>query len=170
MKESRDLQDILGVEKGASQDDIKRAYRRQALGHHPDKNAGSVESHKKFVEIGQAYETLSDPDKRRQYDTFGTTERNGFRYDEDFTKTVNRYKERFYQENWDIFLSQIDDSTRILYAGFDPQVDISTARTHTSKSRTLPILKGEKEGSNVRVTSIGYNFYNYFLGVGELQQ
>lgn len=169
MKEIRNLYDILGVEKSASQDDIKKAYRRQALEHHPDRNAGSVESHKKFVEIGQAYETLSDPDKRGQYDTFGATERNGFRYSEDFTETVNRYKERFYKENWDIFLSQIDDSTRILYAGFDPQVDIGTARTHVSKSRTLPILKGEKAGSNVRVTSIGHNFYNYFLGI-ELQE
>lgn len=64
---------------------------------------------------------------------------------------------------------QIDDLTKILSAGFDPQVNISTARTHTSKSRTLPILKGKREGSNVRVTSIGHNFYNYFLGV-ELQE
>jgi hypothetical protein len=169
MKEAKNLYDILGVEKNAPQDDIKKAYRKQAMDNHPDRNAGSVESHKKFVEIGQAYETLSNPDKRSQYDTFRTSDRNGFSYSEDFTETVNRYKDRFYQENWDIFLSQIDDSTRILYAGFDPQVDIGTARTHTSKSRTLPILKGEKEGSNVRVTSIGHNFHNYFLGV-ELQE
>ncbi len=169
MPENKNLYDILGVEKSASYDDIKKAYRRQALENHPDRNAGSVESHKKFVEIGQAYETLSDSDKRKQYDTFGSTERNGFTYSEDFTETVNRYKERFYKENWDIFLSQIDDATRILYAGFDHPVDIGTARTHTSKSRTLPILKGEKEGSNVKVTSIGHNFYNYFLGV-ELQE
>ena len=169
MKESRNLYDILGVEDKATQDQIKKAYRKLALEHHPDRNAGSTESHKKFVEIGHAYETLSDPSKKQQYDAFGTTDRNGFKHSEDFTETVRRYEERFYKENWDIFLSQIDDSTRILYAGFDPQVNISTARTHTSKSRTLPILKGEKEGSNVVVTSIGHNFHNYFLGV-ELQE
>ncbi|MBU2637614.1 MAG: DnaJ domain-containing protein [Nanoarchaeota archaeon] len=169
MKKSRNLYDILGIDKTTSQSDIKKAYQRVAFQNHPDRNSGSPESHRKFVEIGEAYELLSNPEKRKQYDTFGTTEREGFPHSEDFAQTVNKYKERFYEENGDIFLSQIDDSTRILYAGFDPQVDIGTARTHVSKSRRLPILKGEKQGCNVKVTSIGYNFHSYFLGV-ELQE
>jgi len=170
MKESRNLYDILGVEKGASQDDIKKAYRQTALEYHPDRNNGSRESHQRFVEIGQAYETLSDSEKRSHYDTFGSRKNNGFTaHSPDFEETLRRYKEQFYKENWDIFLSQIDDSTKIFYAGFGPGVEISTKRTHVSKSRTLPILQGGREGSNVRVTSIGHNFYNYFLGV-ELEE
>jgi curved DNA-binding protein CbpA len=165
MNESRGLYDVLGLDRNATQKEIKDAYRRLALEHHPDRNAGSTESHKRFAEIGQAYEILSDPNRRRQYDTFGTVNGRGFRYSENFAETVNMYKERFYKENWDIFLAQIDDSIRILYAGFDPQIDISHVRTHVSKSKVLPILKAEKKDSNVVVTSIAHNFYNYFLGI-----
>ena len=169
MKKDGSFYDVLGVEKSASRDDIRKAFRRLASQHHPDLHGGSTEKEKMFVDINEAYDTLYDPEKRIHYDAFGSTERNGFRYSEDFIERVRKYKERFYRDNCDIFLSQIDDSTRILYAGFDPQVNIGTVRTHISKSRALPILKGEKEGSNVRVTSIGYNFYYYFLGI-ELQE
>ena len=66
----RDLYEILGVPRDASQDDIKRAYRRLAREHHPDVNA-APEAEERFKEIVGAYEILSDPDKRAQYDAFG---------------------------------------------------------------------------------------------------
>jgi molecular chaperone DnaJ len=67
-----DYYNILGVDRNASQDDIKKAYRKKALEHHPDRGGNEV----KFKEAAEAYETLSDDSKRREYDTFGKTGRN----------------------------------------------------------------------------------------------
>lgn len=67
---NKDYYKILGVDKTASEDDIKKAYRRLAHQHHPDKNGGSDE---KFKEINEAYQVLSNKEKRAQYDQFGTT-------------------------------------------------------------------------------------------------
>lgn len=66
----RDLYDVLGVSRDATQDDIRRAYRRLAREHHPDVNR-NPEAERRFKEINLAYQTLSDPARRRQYDLFG---------------------------------------------------------------------------------------------------
>lgn len=71
MPTTRDYYDILGVEKSADADEIKRAYRRLAMKHHPDRNPGDAEAETKFKEAAEAYEVLSDDEKRRQYDRFG---------------------------------------------------------------------------------------------------
>ncbi|EYU46792.1 hypothetical protein MIMGU_mgv1a0099882mg, partial [Erythranthe guttata] len=63
--------DILQVQKGASDEQIKRAYRKLALKYHPDKNPGNEEANKKFAEINNAYEVLSDSEKRGIYDRYG---------------------------------------------------------------------------------------------------
>lgn len=65
----KDFYKILGVEKDASENDIKKAYRKLAIVHHPDKNPDDADSEQRFKEIGEAYETLSDPEKRARYDS-----------------------------------------------------------------------------------------------------
>lgn len=67
----RDYYEVLGVSKNASLDEIKKAYRKCALQHHPDRNAGSPESEEKFKEATEAYSVLSDAEARSKYDTFG---------------------------------------------------------------------------------------------------
>ena len=67
----RDYYEVLGVSKGASKDEIKKAYRQQALKYHPDKNPGSKEAEENFKEAAEAYEVLSNDEKRARYDKFG---------------------------------------------------------------------------------------------------
>jgi curved DNA-binding protein len=69
--EYKDYYKILGVEKSASQDEIKKAYRKLAVKYHPDKNKGDKASEEKFKEIGEAHEVLRDPEKRKLYDQLG---------------------------------------------------------------------------------------------------
>ena len=67
----KDYYSILGVSKSASADDIKRAFRKLARKYHPDVNPGDSTAEAKFKEVSEAYEVLSDSDKRRKYDQFG---------------------------------------------------------------------------------------------------
>ena len=67
---------ILDINKNASMSDIKKAYKKKALKYHPDKNKNSKESEKKFKEISEAYEVLSDPSKRKMYDMYGKSNSN----------------------------------------------------------------------------------------------
>ena len=67
----RDYYEVLGVDKNASEDDIKKAYRRIAIKYHPDRNPGDKDAEEKFKEAAEAYDVLHDPQKRQQYDQFG---------------------------------------------------------------------------------------------------
>jgi curved DNA-binding protein len=66
-----DYYKVLGLAKNATQDDIKKAYRKLARKHHPDLNPNYKEAHKKFQQINEANEVLSDPEKRKKYDSLG---------------------------------------------------------------------------------------------------
>ena len=71
MASKRDYYEILGISKSVTADEIKKAYRKVAMQFHPDRNPGDHTAEEKFKEAAEAYEVLSDPDKRAQYDRFG---------------------------------------------------------------------------------------------------
>ena len=71
MAQKQDYYEVLGVQKNASEDDIKRAYRKLAIKYHPDKNPGDKQAEEMFKKVAEAYEVLSDPQKRQRYDQFG---------------------------------------------------------------------------------------------------
>ena len=71
MSEKRDYYEVLGVQRNANADEIKKAYRKAAIKFHPDKNPGDKEAEEKFKEAAEAYDVLSNPDKRARYDQFG---------------------------------------------------------------------------------------------------
>ena len=71
MEEKRDYYEVLGVTKTASEDEIKKAYKKLAIKYHPDRNPDNKEAEEKFKEAAEAYEVLSDPKKKAKYDRFG---------------------------------------------------------------------------------------------------
>jgi molecular chaperone DnaJ len=73
----KDLYETLGVARAAGQDEIKKAYRKLARQYHPDANPGDASAEERFKEVQSAYDVLSDPDKRKQYDTFGSANGRG---------------------------------------------------------------------------------------------
>ncbi len=78
MANKRDYYEVLGVDKNASEEEIKKAYRRIAIKYHPDRNPGDKEAEEKFKEAAEAYDVLHDPQKRQQYDQFGFDAPGGF--------------------------------------------------------------------------------------------
>jgi DnaJ-class molecular chaperone len=75
---AKDYYESLGIHKNATEADIKKAYKKQAMQYHPDKNAGDKKAEAKFKEINEAYQTLGDKTKRQNYDQFGSAEANPF--------------------------------------------------------------------------------------------
>src|SRR5678815_3799076 len=87
-----DYYKILGLDKNASTEDIKKAYRKLARKYHPDINPNNKEAHKKFQEVNEANEVLSDPEKRKKYDQYGKD----WKHAEEFEKAKQQQKQRTY--------------------------------------------------------------------------
>src|SRR6185436_7618749 len=88
-----DYYKALGVDKNATQEDIKKAYRKLARKHHPDLNPNDKEAHKKFQQLNEANEVLSDPEKRKKYDQYG----------KDWQHAEQFEKQRGTQQEWSQF-------------------------------------------------------------------
>lgn len=102
----RDYYEVLGVSKDASQDEIKKAYRKKAMKYHPDRNKENPGAEEKFKEASEAYEVLRDEQKRQRYDQFGHQGVNGgggFRSDAGFEDIFSRFSEIFGSDIGDMF-------------------------------------------------------------------
>jgi molecular chaperone DnaJ len=91
----RDYYEVLGLQKGASKDDIKKAYRKLAIQYHPDKNPGNKEAEEKFKEATEAYEILSDDQKKAAYDQFGFAGVEGMGGSQDYSSTFRGFEDVF---------------------------------------------------------------------------
>jgi molecular chaperone DnaJ len=91
----RDYYEVLGLQKGASKDDIKKAYRKLAIQYHPDKNPGNKEAEEKFKEATEAYEILADDQKKTAYDQFGFAGVEGMSGGQDFSSTFHGFEDIF---------------------------------------------------------------------------
>ena len=105
--EYKDYYKTLGVSKEASQDEIKKQYRKLAVKYHPDKNSGNRQSEDKFKDLGEAYEVLRDPEKRKKYDTLGSNwqhyaqaETGGPQGNADFSQWAQQGQGKQYSRNY----------------------------------------------------------------------
>jgi curved DNA-binding protein len=159
--EYKDYYKVLGVEKNATQDEIKKAYRKLAVKHHPDKTKGDKASEQKFKEINEANEVLSDPEKRKKYDQLGENwkyyqqqggQQGGFDWSQyaNQGRTGNTYT---YQGDFsDIFGNTgYSDFFDMLFGQGFGQTQQKRGRSGSSR-RTAQTLKGEDLNAELEIT------------------
>jgi curved DNA-binding protein len=157
-----DYYKILGVEKNVSQDDIKKAYRKLARKHHPDLNPNNKDAHKIFQQINEANEVLSDPEKRKKYDSFGQDWKHADQFEKagqsnrpDFEQSNNRdFTGDFDEEGFSDFFESLFGTGRkrgadIKFRGQDYQAElqVNLKDAFMTHQQTLKL-----DGKNVRIT------------------
>ena len=160
-----DYYKALGVDKNASAEDIKKAYRKLARKYHPDVNPNNKEAHKKFQEINEANEVLSDPEKRKKYDQYGKD----WKHAEEFEKARQQQQrqrqytggeEPFYGNGGEQDFSDFFESlfggmrsggrkkeTRFKGHDYEAELHLGLREAYTTHQRTLTV-----DGKNIRIT------------------
>jgi len=159
-----DYYKILGLDKSASTEDIKKAYRKLARKYHPDINPNNKEAHKKFQEVNEANEVLSDPEKRKKYDQYGKD----WKHAEEFEKARQQQKQRTYsgtgeeqffggggEGNFSDFFESLFGGggrrerreTKFRGNDYEAQLQLSMREVYTTHQRTLTL-----NGKNIRIT------------------
>jgi curved DNA-binding protein len=159
-----DYYKILGLDKGASAEDVKKAYRKLARKYHPDVNPNNKEAHKRFQEINEANEVLSDPEKRKKYDQYGKD----WKHAEEFEKArQQQQRQRTYSGGGEEYFGggegNFSDFFESLFGGmgasggrretkfrgqdFQAELHLSLREAYTTHQRTITL-----DGKNIRFT------------------
>jgi curved DNA-binding protein len=157
-----DYYKILGIDKNASQDDIKKAYRKLARKHHPDLNPNNKEAHKLFQQINEANEVLSDPEKRKKYDEYGQD----WKHAEQFEKAKQSSQQGYQNTGGQNFSGDFDegefsDFFESLFGGggrrtsqtkfrgqdYNAELQVNLTDAYTTHQQTITV-----DGKNVRIT------------------
>lgn len=158
-----DYYKILGIDKNASAEDIKKAYRKLARKYHPDVNPNNKEAHKKFQEINEANEVLSDPEKRKKYDQYGKD----WKHAEEFEKARQQQRQRSYStqgaESFGGDEGNFSDFFESLFGGmgarsgrrqtkykghdYEAELHLGLREAYPTHQRTLTL-----NGKNIRIT------------------
>jgi len=155
MAEKKDYYELLGISKGSSKDEIKKAYRTLALKYHPDRNPGNKESEEKFKEGTEAYEVLSDPEKKTIYDKYGHAGfgPQGFDWRQDFSRVRTDFSDIFGDAFGDFFsdifsggggFRQTAGTDRTRGSDLEHRIFISMKESATGIERHINISKYDK--------------------------
>ena len=133
----RDYYDVLGLDRDASPEQIKKAYRRAAHKHHPDRNTGDPDAEPRFKEAAESYEVLSDPAKRQQYDRFGHAGMS--------SSGVHDFSHMGAEDIFSMFADIFGGSRRSRGRGADLQteVEISLAEVATGAERSIEFSRSD---------------------------
>ncbi|MCR5400316.1 MAG: DnaJ domain-containing protein [Treponema sp.] len=146
----KDYYEILGVQKNATDDEIKKAYRKMALQYHPDKNPGDKTAEAKFKEINDAYQVLSDPSKRKNYDMYGSSDDS---YQSAYHNAYNSsrsydssYQNSYYENPFEEAFSGSDSFWQTFYSSEKNRYNSSYDRKKTRAENALSFVFGLGQG------------------------
>ncbi|BCR21247.1 DnaJ C-terminal domain-containing protein [Borrelia miyamotoi] len=144
---SKDYYKILGIQKNATTEEIKKAYKKLAIIYHPDKNKGNKFAEEKFKEINEAYEVLSSPQKKNNYDNFGSADFNNNFSTESFSKGFKNTSFHHF-ENFDLFSNIFGSSTKGILKDEEITIKISLYDAYMGGKKSI-LTNDEKIEINI---------------------